>query len=366
MKTGLSKPAVTRISNALHQTCPGFDTEQFCIEALDGLDKLELKERVSHLIRVLHEHLPGDFEDAARVLKKIPSCWDFGKTGDPLAGFAAWPVMDYVGVYGLNHPQVALPLLRTLTPLFSAEFAIRPFIEQHTKLTLAYLEDWCSDPDPHVRRLVSEGTRPRLPWSSRLRVFGQNAEPVLALLEKLKDDSSDYVRRSVANHLNDLSKGDPERVLDICRRWGTPVTKERKWIVRHATRTLVKARHPDVFPLLGYTKQPQICIQNLYVAPPKIRLGESVEIAFEITSRSDQLQTFVVDYAVHLVKKNGERRPKVFKLKSVKLTPQDTVSIQKRHLFKEITTRAYYSGEQVIEVLINGVPVAEQPFRLEV
>ncbi len=366
MKNGLSHTAVARLSCALREICPEFDSERFCTEALDGLEALELKERVAHLIRTLHVHLPVEFDAAADVLSRVPVCWDAGEVGDSLAGFAAWPLIDYVGVYGVDRPQIALPLLRTLTPLFSAEFAIRPFIEQHTKLTLAHLEDWCRDPDPHVRRLVSEGTRPRLPWASRLRVFDQNPEPILALLEKLKDDPSDYVRRSVANHLNDLSKEDPERVLELCRRWITPSTKERAWIVRHATRTLVKAGCPEVFPLLGYTEHPQVRIQHLRVTPSKIRLGESVEFAFEIQSTSNDPQTFVVDYAMHLMKKNGERRPKVFKLKSINLAPQETRSIRKQHLFKEITTRAYYSGEQVIEVLINGVPVAEQSFRLEV
>ena len=301
-----------RLSDALKETYPGFNSEPFCVEALDGLEDLELKERVAHLIRTLHDHLPEEFEAAAKVLHKIPSCWDAGDADDPLAGFAAWPLIDYVGVYGKDDPEIALPLLRTLTPLFSAEFAIRPFIEQQTKVTLAYLENWCCDPDPHVRRLISEGTRPRLPWASRLRVFEKNLDPIFALLEKLKNDPSETVRRSVANHLNDISKNHPERVLELCRKWITPPTQERVWMVRHATRTLIKAGHPDVFPLLGYTEKPQIRIQYLRVTPPKIRLGERVELDFEIKSTSDQSQTFVVDYAVHLVKKNGERRPNSF------------------------------------------------------
>jgi len=366
MKNGLSQPAVIRLSSALQPTCPDFNSERFCADALKGLETLELKERVSHLIGVLSEHLPKNFAGAADVLRKTPSFWDAGEADDPLSGFAAWPLIDYVGVYGLDHPQTALPLLQTLTPLFSAEFAIRPFIERHTELTLEFLAEWCGSSDPHVRRLVSEGSRPRLPWAPRLRVFEQNPEPILTLLERLKDDPSDYVRRSVANHLNDLSKDEPNLVLALCRKWLHSATKERIWIVRHATRTLVKSGHPEVFLLLGCTDSPRVHIRKFKITPPAIRVGESIELSFEVVSTAGLPQAFVVDYAVHLVKKNGEQRPKVFKLKSVKLAPGETISIQKQHSFKQVTTRVYYPGEQTVELLINGIPVVKKSFRLKV
>jgi len=366
MKNGLSHSAVERLSGALRQTCSGFDSAPFSREALQGLEKLELKERVFHFIETLHRHLPKDFEEAADILHRIPSCWDVGKREDPLAKFAAWPLIDYVGVYGLNHPKQSLPLLGVLTPLFSAEFAIRPFIEQHTELTVAVLSEWCAHPNPHVRRLVSEGTRPRLPWASRLRTFEKDPVPTLALLESLKDDPSDYVRRSVANHLNDLSKDHPDRVLTLCNRWKTSCSKEREWILRHATRSLVKAGHPKIFPLLGYTDDPKITVSDFQTTPKKIQMGSAVEFSAKITSDSEKNQIFVVDYALHLLKKNGRHQAKVFKLKSIKLPPQQTLLMTKRHPFKPISTRTYYSGEQCIELLINGISAGKISFYLNV
>jgi len=366
MKNGLGREAVTRLSEALFQTCPDFDGVRFEREALAGLEELELKERVSHLIEVLHGHLPEDFEAGVAVLRKIPPQWDFGAKEDPLAGFAAWPLIDYVGIHGLDHPQQALSVLKILTPLFSAEFAVRPFLEKHTELTLSTFSEWCGDSDAHVRRLVSEGSRPRLPWGSHLQMFRDDPAPVITLLEELKDDPSDYVRRSVANNLNDISKDHPERVLELCRCWIQTSTKERKWIVRHATRTLVKSGNPAVFPLLGCTPNPSLSTSNLRITPKKIRMGDSVEFSVEISSRAKTPQTFVVDYAMHLMKKNGATQPKVFKLKTIRLAPLETILVQKCHRFRPVTTRVYYSGKQAVEFLVNGVPVTRQSFWLDV
>ena len=205
MKDGLGAEAVDRIQRGLSAALPGFEGAAFSAAALDGLEKLELKKRVRHLIEVLRDFLPSDFSDAAAVLSNLKTHWHRGDPGDPLRGFAAWPLIDYVGVHGLENPEVALPLLRELTPLFSAEFAIRPFLLRHTSVTLSFLQRWALDPDDQVRRLVSEGTRPRLPWGMRLKPFMRDPDPVLDLLEVLKDDPSRYVQRSVANNLNDIS-----------------------------------------------------------------------------------------------------------------------------------------------------------------
>ncbi|MGD8347419.1 MAG: hypothetical protein PVI83_09230, partial [Lysobacterales bacterium] len=251
MKHGLGRPAIERIAAALSAVVPGFDAKAFTSQALDGLDALELKGRVRHVMAAMHDVLPKEFRQAADCLEKVGQSWMEGDPDDPLRGFAAWPVIDYVGEYGLEEPERALETLRRLTPLFSAEFAIRGFIIRYPELAYARLEAWTEDADEHVRRLVSEGARPRLPWGQRLQEAVKDPSRGLALLERLKDDPSEYVRRSVANHLNDVSKDHPDHVVAVCRDWLQGAGPERRRLVRHATRTLVKQGHPEVFGLLG-------------------------------------------------------------------------------------------------------------------
>ena len=361
MKDGLGPPAVERIAESLGRTISEFPKSDFSAEALDGLGGLELKERVWHIIGVLHRFLPDDFSKTANLLIRLKANWIPGDPTDNLAGFAAWPIIDYVGEYGLGHPAAALEVLKKLTPLFSAEFAIRPFIQEHWTLTFKTLETWCADPDEHVRRLVSEGTRPRLPWGKQLPQFIDDPSPVFQLLEKLKDDESEYVRRSVANNLNDISKDHPDAVIALCRRW-----KDNDWIIRHATRTLVKAGHPDVFGLLGYTDDPQLELRSLDVSPEKIHLGEAVEFSFQLQSTNPKPQSMVIDYAVHHMKANGKMSPKIFKFKTLNIAPGETLELRKRHTIKPVTTRKYYSGQHAIEILINGKTFGRAGFTLSV
>jgi 3-methyladenine DNA glycosylase AlkC len=188
-----------------------------------GLDKLGLKERVEHLIEVLHRFLPKPYPEAARILRGLPEVWerpDLDEGAEPsISSFAAWPLIDYSARYGLEHPDDALDVLLHLTPVFSAEFAIRPFLDQHPEKTFEKLQQWVVHPDPHVRRLVSEGTRPKLPWGKSVPSLAEADAPTWALLDRLREDPSPYVRRSVANHWNDLSKMHPESLLDRLQAW---------------------------------------------------------------------------------------------------------------------------------------------------
>ncbi|MEE4294420.1 MAG: hypothetical protein V2I79_10680 [Xanthomonadales bacterium] len=364
MKHGLGRPAVERIAASLAAVSPGFPEQAFCSRALDGLPDLELKDRVRHIIRVLREFLPRGFSEAAACLEKLGQCWMEGDPDDPLRGFAAWPVIDYVGEYGLEEPERALETLRRLTPLFSAEFAIRAFIVRYPQLTYARLEEWTADPDEHVRRLVSEGSRPRLPWGRRLQEAVKDPSRGLALLERLKDDPSEYVRRSVANHLNDVSKDHPGRVVTVCRAWLKDAGPNRRRLVRHATRTLVKQGHPEVFGLLGFTQRPRVELLSLDVSPATIRMGDAVAIVFELRSRGKSEQKLVVDYAVHHVRADGKTKPKVFKYRSVNLAPGEAIRLRKVHAVRPVTTRRYYPGEHAVEVLVNGRALGRKPFVL--
>jgi 3-methyladenine DNA glycosylase AlkC len=364
-KDQLAGPEVERIALAIKSVEPGFPRHEFVALATDGLTELELKNRVRHIIDALHRSLPEDFREAATILRQLPDLSKRGESEDVFRGFSAWPLIDYVGVAGTGHPDVALPLLKQLTPLFSAEFAIRPFLDEDLRSTIAYLSGWATDPDHHVRRLVSEGCRPRLPWGVQLKQLIADPRPILPLLEALKDDTSEYVRRSVANNLNDIAKDHPDLIVSICERWYVGASASRKRLIRHALRTLIKDGHPSVFPLLGFTAEPSLGVGIIKLDQDRIELGEDLRFELDLTSLVDQ-QHFVVDFAVHFVKANGDTVPKVFKLKNVKADAGERVVIKKKHPIKPITTRRYYSGVHHLAVHVNGREIARTSFVLDV
>ncbi len=372
MKDSLNLNAVSRIATALSaladsQRVEGFkfQPKSFVKHAIAPLESLELKQRVQHIIDTLHQFLPTDFRRAAKLLEALPEVWDRGHADDPLRGFAAWPLIDYIGEHGLEHPEIALETLRKLTALFSAEFAIRPFILHHPSLCQTAFRQWTKDDCEHVRRLVSEGTRPRLPWGIQLKPYIKDPSDNLVWLDTLRSDKSLYVRRSVANHLNDISKDHPATVIDLCQSWLSSASDEEKWVIKHATRTLVKAGQPGVFGLLGFTPEPRFKSPKLSCRHPEITLGDALEFDFDILSDSEEEQSLVVDYAIHFLKANGKQNAKVFKWKNIKLAPRCRLTLSKVHTIKAITTRRYYSGGQRLEILINGRPVAETEFDLQ-
>lgn len=364
MKSGLGTNAVDRICAVLTDIIADFPVEKFREEALGELEQLELKQRVDYLIAVLANYLPEDFEETAEILLQVKQYWDWGDTDDALSSFAAWPLIDYVAAYGLNHPQQSLMVLKKLTSLFSAEFAIRPFIEQHFTLTYQMLLHWCDDDNEHVRRLACEGIRPRLPWGKRLTRLCDNPDAIFAIVEKLKDDSSLYVRKSVANNLNDISKDNPDKVIALCQQWNQDSSVKRDWIIKQALRSLVKQGREEVFPLLGYTVQPRLTVETFELNKQTIHIGSSLQIGILIHSTINQEQNVVIDYKIHHVKANGSMNAKVFKWKNSSLQAGQDLALTKIHSFKLLSTRKYYPGEHKVELLINGKPYAEQLFQL--
>jgi len=362
MKSGLAQPAIKRISKALSKTLPNFDNETFESSCLAKLETLELKERVTHIINVLHQHLPSDFIQTANLLTKIPAIWDFGDPDDALKSFAAWPLIDYFSEHGLEHPETSLNALKQLTHLFSAEFAIRPFIVKYPDYCHEQFLHWITDESEHVRRLVSEGTRPKLPWGIQLKSFVKHPEVNIPLLDALKADTSLYVRRSVANHLNDITKDHPNLVINTCKEWKELKNKDVNWVIKHATRTLVKAGNTDVFPLLGFTENPEITLESFKLSTQQLSLGEAITFDFTVKSTSKKKQSMVVDYAIYFVKANGQQQAKVFKLKNITLTPNESLAVNKSFSFKAISTRKYYAGEHKVALLVNGKILSTKTF----
>lgn len=352
-KHAIDRAAVKRIATSIAAVEPEFTRARFVRRANAGLEALELKARVKHIIAALKDSLPQDPKLAVAAIVRAGEAWREPPSSEKYE-FAAWPLVDFVGAHGLEDFEGSMQALRRLTPLFSAEFAIRPFILEDPGRALSIMAAWRSDDSEHVRRLVSEGSRPRLPWGQRLTPFVKDPRPVLELLEGLRDDPAEYVRRSVANNLNDVTKDHPELALEVCARWAEGASAERRWIVKHATRGLVKAGHPGALALLGYDPKAKVEVRGLAVGPDRARVGDVVRISFELVSKSARAQPLVVDYAVHHVKKDGRRTPKVFKLQTLELAPKARQRIEKQHSFRPVTTRVYYPGTHAIEILING------------
>ncbi|WP_199337010.1 hypothetical protein [Oscillatoria sp. FACHB-1407] len=333
---------------------PNFATEAFVSEILDEYDDLDLMPRGWKIAEALHHHLPSNYEEAANVLIASlgPKLEQTKASG--MAPFLYLPHVLFVARYGLEHFEISMQAQYELTQRFTAEFSIRPFLERYPEATLARLKTWTQDASAHVRRLVSEGTRPRLPWAPRLREFQKNPYPVLELLELLKDDPELYVRRSVANNLNDIGKDHPSLLAEIAHRWLVNATDERRWLIRHALRSAVKRADPDAIAALGFSNRATASISRVGITPQPVVIGDSISIAFAITNTDSQPQRLLIDLRIHFVKANGKTSPKVFKLKTVELAPGETIPLNKAISLADMTTRKHYPGSHLVEILLNG------------
>ncbi len=363
MKDGLDKEAVTRLRTALCVADAKFDGAAFQRRAMRGLSSLELKDRVRHLIKAMSAGLPHDYPRALQVVLAAGENFPAGIEGDSLSGFAAWPLIDWVAECGVEHFDLSLDALRRLTPLFSAEFAVRAFILADSKRALKTFSGWCDDENSHVRRLVSEGTRPLLPWGQQLPVFRADPAPVVALLTKLRDDPSEYVRRSVANNLNDIAKDHPALVVKTARTWWADASDERRALVRHGLRTLVKRGDAGALRVLGFATNPKVSAQ-LSLSKSSLAIGRSLALSLTLKSTAKRTQKLVVDYAVHHQRSGGKVSAKVFKWKNIDLAAGAEITLTKKHAFVPRSVRRLYPGEHRIEVLVGGKVLAEACFDL--
>ena len=327
------------------------------------LDALELKERIN----LIADRIAGDQADDRPFLSTLAAvvsvCGD-----ESLDMWAAWPLASVIERHGIGHPMESLAAMETVTRRFSCEFAIRPFLEHHTDRTFEWLSEWVDHEHEAVRRLVSEGTRPYLPWGPRVGVLTENPERAIALLDRLRLDPSETVRRSVANHLNDVAKFRPDLVTGTLRRWldaagpGPPGPDQQ--MVRHALRTLVKSGNPEAMELLGFTTDAAVEVHRFDCAPDVIKLGETVELTAEIRSTGSVAQRLVVDFVIHHVKANGDTSPKVFKWTTTTLEPGESISLAKSRPVRPISTRVYHPGRHQVDLQIAGHVVASCGFDL--
>jgi len=369
-KNHINPALVQEAARHLARALPGFDAGRFERLATGGLDGLELKARAMQLADALEATLPEPFEAAAAAIEAAlapaaehENLSELRLSDAGLAGWVLWPVGEFVARRGLPHPQRALATLAELTQRFSAEFAIRPFIVAHPALSFATLARWVQHPNPHVRRLVSEGSRPRLPWGLQLKALIDDPTPTRPLLRALQDDPSAYVRRSVANHLNDIAKDHPALVAQWLEQHLPQAPPARRALLRHASRTLIKKGDARVLKAWGLGA-PLRGSAALEVGPARVKLGGEVRLTLVLKSRAASAQRLVIDYAVHHVKADGGSSPKVFKGWNVELPARGELMLTKRHSLKPVTTRRYHAGLHELEVMVNGKVVAQSAFDL--
>jgi 3-methyladenine DNA glycosylase AlkC len=253
--------------------------------------------------------------------------------------------------------------LKYFTTFGSAEFAIRYFLRKDLQRTLAVMHDWSLDDNEHVRRLASEGSRPRLPWSFRLEQIQADPRLATAILDNLKADGSVYVRKSVANHLNDITKDHPDWVLDLIEGWSLD-NKHTAWIARHALRSLIKQGNQRALAIIGAGGKPEVEITAVKVTPAEIALGEKITLSFSVKSTVEASQRLVIDYAIDYVKANGSTSTKVFKLKALTLPGKATECVARSQQIKELTTRKHYAGRHAVHILVNGERLASSAFEI--
>ncbi len=335
---------------------PTFALDDFVADASQGMDALEMLDRVRALSAGLRARLPSHVPEALCILERsLPPALD---ACSPInGGFIQWPIGQFIADYGIDHFEDSFRLMEALTQRFTSEFAVRPFVLREPLRTFARMRTLTTHPSPHLRRFASEGVRPRLPWGAKLHALIADPSPILPILEALKDDPVAYVQRSVANNLNDITKDHPELVLDLAARWLRTATPARRWILGHGLRTLVKAGHPRALDLLGF--QPDQKIEaSLNAAPLALDPGEHANLTLTLCSNAGEPARLVVDYCVHFVRAGNKRSTKVFKWKTLVLSPGTTVVLKKTHRFAPTTTRRLYPGPHTLDIQINGQRLA--------
>ena len=310
----------------------------------DTWENLELKAKMRHTTKCLHKTLPGDYIEVLTILMKA---------APEIKGFEAMTLPDYIELYGMDHWEESLNALGYFTQYSSSEFAIRPFLDKDPELGMFYMSNWAEHMHENVRRFASEGCRPRLPWAMILPKFIVDPQPILEVLEKLKDDPSEFVRKSVANNLNDISKDHPEKVLDICERWYGK-SERTNWIVKHACRTLLKQGNTRAMRLFGFGDPEYLEIRNLKMDNTTLKIGDNLNFSFELINHEDKKCKVRLEYAIDFVKANGKHSRKIFQIIEKSYKPGRHV-LKRKHSFIDLTTRKHYPGIHKISIIVNGV-----------
>ncbi len=342
---------------------PGFSSAGFLEEIYDSeWENRELKERLRHITVSLYKQLPDDYSEMiGLIINLIPA---LKKNGAPVDTFEYAFLPDFIQLYGTDYPEDSIQAMEQITQFVTCEFAIRPFLIQYPDRMKPQMLEWSKHEHPSVRRLASEGYRPRLPWALGVPELKKNSEPILPVLENLKNDHSETVRRSVANNLNDISKDHPELVIEIAEQW-IGNTEETDKLIKHACRTLLKQGNQRVMKLFGYGSVKEISLSDFVIHTPNVEVGESLDFSFKLINKSSGLKKVRIEYGVYYLKANGSHSKKVFKISEKEYPPKSETSINKSQSFRTITTKVFYPGKHFLTVILNGIEFDKQEFELK-
>lgn len=350
-----------RLTTALTSTLPDFDRQKFLKEIFsDDFISKELKERMKHTSKVLYGFLPANYPETIEIIKKTIE--ELRKEGIGEDGLAYMFLPDYLETYGIDYFDESVEALEFVTQFVSCEFAVRPFILKYGDRMIAKMQEWSLHENHKVRRLASEGSRPRLPWAMGIPFLKKDPGSILPILENLKQDSSEYVRRSVANNLNDIAKDHPNLVLDFAKSW-SGLSIETDAIIKHGCRTLLKQGHPEILKHYGLNDE-GILLKDFKVLTPEVSIGESLAFSFSIKNENPMAQKIRLEYAIYYKKQNGQNTKKVFKISERIYQAGAEVSIVRKQKFVIITTRRFHLGDHQIAMIINGAEKESSSFDL--
>jgi 3-methyladenine DNA glycosylase AlkC len=357
-KNLINESVVKKISLEISKVHPTFNQKKFQ-KLSPTLPKLELKARVLLITSHLKLELPDEYPEALKILVKVIE-------NEKLTGFQLWPFSEYISQFGLDHFDESMKAMYVLTSRFTSEFAVRPYLIKNHVRVLKYFSKWATDKNTHIRRWVSEGSRPLLPWGKRIPLFVMDPTHTLLLLDKLRFDEELYVRKSVANHLNDISKNHPQVVIEVLRMWQKDVPDQHadkiKWITRHALRTLIKKGHEGALKLMGVDGKAIVKLTNFKLNKKRFKLNDEMLFSFELLSTAKKEQKLIIDYSIDFMKANGKSGKKVFKLKTQEIGPKESLTISKKHSLKPITTMKFHAGLHHLRVHVNGEILSESTF----
>lgn len=362
LKNIFSRPLIEPFAAEVRAVWPQFDADRFLHLVFDtDWESRELKQRVRHISHALRAVLPPHYPDAVRIVEKTAERYIARHGEKPTFEYTFLP--DFVEAHGVDWPDESIAALETITQWSSAEFAVRPLLLRWPERMYAQMLAWSRHPSPMVRRLSSEGIRPRLPWGMGVPALKRDPAPILPILENLRDDPAETVRRSVANNLNDIAKEWPTLVLDIASRW-LGHSPETDWVVRHACRGLLKKGNADALAHFGFQQGLQGVEVSALAVPPQLPLGGRLHFSFSVKNTADIPAQIRLEYAIDYQTLSGKTSVKVFKIKELELSAGASEHIARHQSFQDFTTRKHYPGLHRLSIVLNGQMVAEAAFEV--
>lgn len=347
---------------SLRKVVPDFDSDSFLEQIFDSeWESRELKQRMRHISGSLKDHLSGNFQHNVNVLLALIP--ELKQSGTNLVGIEYMFLPDFIELYGMGDYDISMQALEEITQFVSCEFAIRPFLLAFPEKGIQQMTKWSTHKHSSVRRLATEGCRPRLPWAMALPFLKADPAPILPILERLKNDESEYVRRSVANNLNDIAKDNPETVIQIAKKWKGK-TEETDWVVKHACRTLLKQGNLELMSLFGFGDVKEISIEKFQVLTPVVKIGDALEFSFNLINNSSSPSMLRLEYGLYYQKANGSLSKKVFKISEKSYDANSSTTIHRKQSFKVITTRKFHTGLHQVSLIINGIEFDTYDFEL--